>query len=181
MKAIKEFITTYEDIGFAFWFIIPGIMSIMIGYTSAQYAENSKTWPEAEGRILSVKLERNSSTGFKTPGGGHSSGHTSYKPVIKYEYYVNGVKYESTNLSFGDNSYSDHTKAQNILNGYKTGQYVNVYYKPENPQVVVIDRGFNGIPISLIVGIGFIGVSVPLLIVAVINKLRKLNNVIRKK
>ncbi len=180
MKAIKEFITSYEDIGFTLWFIIPGILSIIIGYTSAQYAENSKDWPEAEGRILSVQLERNSTAGIKTPGGGHSSGHTSYKPVIKYEYYVNGVKYESTNLSFGNNSYSDHTEAKNILNGYKTGQYINVYYKPDNPKVVVLNRGFNGIPTSLIVGIGFIGVSIPLLIVAVINKLRNMISVIRK-
>ena len=174
MKAIIEFITSYEDIGLTLWFIIPGILGLLIGYTSAQYAEDSKTWPETEGRVISVKLQRNSSTGIKTPGGGHSSGHTSYKPVIKYEYYVKGIEYESTNISFGDSSFSDHRKAQNILNGFKPGQYVNVYYKPDNPRIVVLNRGSNGIPIPLIVGVSFTGLSVPLFIIAVFNKIKKL-------
>ncbi|HOS40743.1 MAG TPA: DUF3592 domain-containing protein [Spirochaetota bacterium] len=175
MKALLEFITSFDDIGVTLWFVIPGIIGLLIGFTSQQYAKDSKTWPETEGRIISVSIEKDSSTGLRTPGGGHSSGHTSYTPVIKYEYHVRGKKHVATNLSIGNASYSDQRKARKILEEFRVGQYVTVYYKPDNPEFAVLKRGSVGIPISLIIGASFTALSMPLFLIALCNRLKRVH------
>jgi hypothetical protein len=174
---IREFfqaIINYEDIGSTLWFVIPGVIGIMIGFSTMRYAENSNTWPVAEGKVISCDLRIDASTGIRTPGGGHSSGHTSYKPVIKYEYFIRGNRYESTNLSFGYTGFSDKRKAISILRKYTPGQYINVYYKPDNPAIAVLNKGPREVPIPFIVGVGFTALSLPLFIFAVFNKVKRL-------
>ncbi len=160
------------DFGMTFWLILPGLFSFAIGFTTMIYDEQSHAWPQTEGKIVSIAVETNSSTGTRTPGWGSSPGHTSHKPVVMYEYTVGGVRYTSSNLFFGDKSFSIMNDAVEIANRYRVGQRVRVYYKPDYPKTSAIETGKGGIPTSLIIGAAFLSIGLLFLVVAVVNRIR---------
>ena len=56
-------------------------------------------------------------------------GHTDFHVLVKYEYMVEGIKYESDKISFWRESFNSKRKAENAISNYPLGKNVTVYYK----------------------------------------------------
>ena len=83
---------------------------------------------KAEGIVLEKKIE-------KIKYGAHRGVSTTYEPKIKYQYEVDGQRYVCNNLTpVIQGSRGKHTWAQSVVEKFKIGQTIQVYYNPENPQ-----------------------------------------------
>lgn len=93
---------------------------------------------------------------IRTPSGDTKT-HLNYK--FKYRYWVNGKSYTSHRNSYkaggGD--------VAEIVNRLKKGDSVQVYYNPNTPSEVVVERGYSLLQIVWIaaglVGLGFCGLG----------------------
>lgn len=67
-----------------------------------------------------------------------------FEPVVEYEYIVDGHQYRGhyINLMFGTFPSYPHAHAKAIVQQYPAGTDVPVFYDPNNPQLVVLDRRF---------------------------------------
>ncbi len=89
--------------------------------------------------VLSKTIESHTST----DSDGHTS--TTYKPIVMYEYEVNGMKYKCGTVQPIDMS-SGHGWAQEIINKFTKGQKVEVFYDPEDPNSAFILKEYSFFP-----------------------------------
>lgn len=93
---------------------------------------NSKSWESTEGKITLSEIRTRSSSG--------TSNSIVYFPSVKYDYYINNIKYTGNRISLlVDIKLSDISYAEKILENYKVNQTVAVFYNPNNPQEAVLD------------------------------------------
>lgn len=65
-----------------------------------------------------------------------------YKPIIVYEYTINGIKYQSQNIKPNGYEYNlDKTHALLIKNKYPVGKTVDVIYENNNPEHSYLEYG----------------------------------------
>ena len=117
----------------------------------------SRNWPTVEGIVVSSEVARvrdsQDNIGF------------NYKPEVLYEYLVDGVKYSSNNIDFGQPSSSNSSYARKIVNRYPDGKKVIVYYKPSNPDVATLEPGlYISSFVILLFGLVFSGISLEFLV-----------------
>jgi len=134
-------------IGFIFAFI--GVIFLVIMFTTRKKAEAAKSWPTAQGTVLSSEL----SIHQDYDSDDHSSS-TSYQPVVQYSYSVMGNQYTGSKIAFGANQF-DRNTAQNMVNRYIAGNPVSVYYDPNDPAKAVLETQAAGSKVFMIVGIIF--------------------------
>jgi hypothetical protein len=107
-----------------------GLGLILIGAFDLHKASRAKTWPTAEGRILSSSLrERNDGEG------------TSYEVAILYEYFVNGRAHRSDVWRVRPGSSSFTKAATAAVERYPVGAAVTVYFNPEDPADAMLEPG----------------------------------------
>lgn len=59
-----------------------------------------------------------------------------YRPLISYQYNINGKKYTGNRISNYPNIFiKDKYEVMNILRNYEIGKHVDLYYKLDNPKV----------------------------------------------
>lgn len=128
-------------------FLAVGFGVFWKGSSDMEMAKKSETWPTVEGKILSSEVVRKTSS---SSNGGSS---TTYHAEVDYQYTVDGKKYFSDRVSFGQYGSSDRGHASGIVNIFSEGKKVPVYYDPEDPKTSVLDtRSGFGSWIMLIVG-----------------------------
>jgi hypothetical protein len=72
-----------------------------------------------------------------------------YRPIVRYDYVVDGVKYSGRTLglfALGDefgSIYSTESWADEVLSRYTVGQESVFYYNPRDPSICVLDRSVN--------------------------------------
>ena len=94
-------------------------------------ARNSSNWPTVLGSITKSELDADT-----------DSDGTTYSADIEYEYAVNGDAYLGEIVWFGDGySSSARHSHQDIVDRYPVGAQVNVYYKPDDPFIAVLEPG----------------------------------------
>ncbi|MFZ0548264.1 MAG: DUF3592 domain-containing protein [Candidatus Promineifilaceae bacterium] len=120
------------------------------GWTILQDAKASASWPTASGLVTSSEVSHSTD----------SDGNDSYSPEVDYQYQVDGQSIVNSQIKFGENSYGNRRKAEEIAGNYPVGQQVTVYYDPERPDKAVLEPGVTaGSYIVLGIGVFFILVS----------------------
>lgn len=106
----------------------------------AMQAHGARSWPVTHGEIPDSFVHRQVERRYRQRGRYWT--HVYWRPVVKYCYEVDGVPYYSRLISNVDNSvhYTYHT-AKRVVDKYKVGQVVDVYYSPSNVQNAVLEPG----------------------------------------
>jgi hypothetical protein len=118
--------------------IIPLLILGGVGYLiykrsqqSTAYRQSAQTWPSTSGVILSSAAQSYYS------GRSHS-----IRPVVIYQYEVNGRGYQSQTIKAGDQFMTVRIAGQafDTVNRYPVGSTVTVYYNPANPAESALER-----------------------------------------
>ena len=114
-------------------FIIIGAVALFFGCRNLLQANQSKTWPTAQGiiRDSSVEYQRGNKGG-------------TYVAKVMYEFTVNATTFHGNRVVFGDYNSGNSSLARNIVDRYPKGKTVAVYYNQKNPQVCVLEPGIKG-------------------------------------
>jgi hypothetical protein len=100
-----------------------GIYKIYKGY-------ESQNWPATEGKIIDSRL-----SGAKRTFG--------RRVFIKYEYFVKGSRYISSQISY-TLIIGDYSGSVEIIREYPKGKKVTVYYNPDNAMDAVLKTEISG-------------------------------------
>lgn len=135
--------------------------------------QSSGSWLEVEARVLESKLE------LKSDSDGDSA-----SIAIRYEYFVDGYRYESDRYSFSNTSRNFAIQPmRDIVAKYHDGKEVKVFVDPEDPAQAVVVRDLNSevvlgavfsLPFLLVGGIALIGCCVG-------GRLRRQNKALRER
>lgn len=103
-------------------------------------ARASASWSSVQGKALSAEVKEQVVTSGKS-----RSRQTWYRPTVEYEYLVNGVRYQSNRIAFGNVSSQNEEEAQRILDKIVKAGAVQVFYNPQNPKdAVLLNTGAPG-------------------------------------
>ena len=121
----------------------------------------SRGWPAVAGVVTSAKVGINDT---RMPG--QSSGAQqvtpTYYPDIIYTYSIGETRHEGYQVSFGEYADADRSIAEEILDRYREGAAVQVYYNPDRPGEAVLEPGLHGfpwlflIPAPIFLGLGYL-------------------------
>ncbi|HEX2854563.1 MAG TPA: DUF3592 domain-containing protein [Opitutaceae bacterium] len=92
----------------------------------------SRTFLPVGARILSSEV--------KTSSG---SDDTTHLAQVRYEFQVDGRRYEADRVRFGEMSNSDQSRARSVVRAHPAGSIRNAYYNPANPAEAVLYRGIS--------------------------------------
>lgn len=115
-----------------------GIASCYFGLRNLRLAQQSLSWPSVPGQITVSEIQ---SHNFGELGDAVDF------PVVRYSYSVRGVKYEGSRISYGDGDIRNLglAAATEIVDCYRKGEELSVYYNPDRPSdsVLMFDVGTN--------------------------------------
>jgi hypothetical protein len=120
------------------------------GFRARQKSKVSATWPTTTGKILTTDIVAHHSSGSS----GHGSGtRSSYEPVVKYSYSVDGKDFENTRIGFVESAGSKGS-AEKRVESFTSKQELVVHYNPDSPNEAVLDIKATGS--GMLFGIGII-------------------------
>lgn len=104
-------------------------------------SSQSRQWPSVEGTVLASRVDDT---------------HLEFmKPVLRYQYAVDGRSYVGFRVAFSGYGISRQSMAR-LVQPYSLGQQVRVFYDPGNPASAVLDnRGHSDWGYWLLFGLGF--------------------------
>lgn len=137
-------------------FLLVGLGLTYWGWNILQDARASESWPTADGVVIRSEVTRSTD----------AEGSDSYSPEITYAYTVNNEQLANKTIKFGENSYSNRRKAEEIANSYPVGRNVTVYYDPEKPDKSVLEPGVSA-GSYIVIGIGVFFILITLITVPV--------------
>lgn len=148
-------------------FMVAGGFTFRITYDQYKLSQKAKNWPATEGEILSSEVVTYLSESGKRK--------VMYGPRITFEYIVNGERYTSHTVTFGELDSSDPREAQRIVRKYPKKRKVTVYYDPKAPYIAVLEPGRigKGALVGLVLGVVFIAVGVLLTIGGIIGLIKR--------
>jgi hypothetical protein len=138
-----------------------GLAILALTISSLREAAAMKRWPVAVGRVLSSVVQE-----YKADAGtgnfGASRGRmVLYRPVVAYEYVVNGRHYkgdriaQSPGLNRGVPDF-----AQKVVDLYATGRQVEVRYNPAEPSESVLEaRVPKAWIVAFVIALGLLGLA----------------------
>jgi hypothetical protein len=113
--------------GFALW----------LGAGNVWHSYASRNWPRTAGKVVQSDTSEESSTDRKT-----KITSISYVANLAFEYEVDGKKYSTPNLYFGQTVGStDSSEAELRTLRYPAGAPVTVSYKPDDPATAAVKPG----------------------------------------
>jgi hypothetical protein len=131
-----------------------GLLMLLVYVSARMRLAASQNWPSVQGRIDESRVTRLTST---------SQGHTtsSYAPEVKYTYSVMGTAYQGSHIGFGVSMSGLHPNVEKVVARFPAGETRPVYYNPQKPAQVVLERRMENnvkaliVPIvCLLIGIG---------------------------
>ena len=108
------------------------VILLLIGTRLAISSRETVHWPTASATVIGAELSRSG-----------NRQRFSWVPVIAYEYEVEGRRYASTKIVAGDIG-SGRDQAHRLHKLYSVGTEVDVFYKPDQPAIAVLQPGQNG-------------------------------------
>ncbi|MGA2677811.1 MAG: DUF3592 domain-containing protein [Sedimentisphaerales bacterium] len=104
-----------------------GAYVLYFGCRDILRANQSRTWPTAQGVIQNSSIYRGSKG--------------AYWAKVMYDFTVNATAFNGNRVAFGDYGSSILSHAQGVVNRYPKGKAVIVYYDPKNPQACLLEPG----------------------------------------
>ncbi|MDF1755155.1 MAG: DUF3592 domain-containing protein [Verrucomicrobiales bacterium] len=122
---------------FPFLCLVGGIALIFWSVMEMMDAKASLKWPQTDGEIISSEVKK------RVRQNANQSGvrRMLYKPEITYEFEVDGNRYESEKIAFGDSSFFTKGPAAKIQSQYPVGKAVTVNVNPARPRQSVLEPG----------------------------------------
>jgi hypothetical protein len=117
-----------------------GLMMLVLMFSSLREAAAMKRWPVARGRVLSSKVEEYRTDAGSSNFGGPRARLTLYRPVVVYEYEVDGQRFrgdriaQSPGMNKGVPDF-----AQKVVQRYASGSAVDVRFNPKRPGESVLE------------------------------------------
>ncbi|NNF98209.1 MAG: DUF3137 domain-containing protein [Desulfobacteraceae bacterium] len=130
--------TGMEQLSGAILFTGIGIVIALSGYSAYKTGVESRTWPTVDGVIIKSEIEEQTST---TGEGANKKTEVKSYAKIAYEYRIDGQKFESKKISFSQTS----GNAKQVVDRYRKGTSVRVYYNPDKPKQAVLVAGNSGL------------------------------------
>ena len=107
-------------VAFVFTFVVPVIHIL-----------GAQSWPATPCKILGTSIKS------------HSGKHTTYSCEVNYTYTVGSGVYFSDRWSFANKGSGSYSSATATQASYPSGMATVCYVDPANPQVAVLNKGFN--------------------------------------
>ena len=114
-----------------FWTTITLSFDFFIG-AGIYNQTRAKQFETAQGKVLISKVESHS-----------DSDGTTYKPIVHYEYEVDGKRIKNDVIRFQMTSSND-PYAREFVKSHPVGKQIDVYYNPERAEESVLVRGVEG-------------------------------------
>ena len=112
-------------------FIIVGFLAFFFGARGAYRAYDSVNWLYVQGVVTSSSVheyEYDDSDGYD---------HEGYRAKVFYSYSLNEISYIGNRVAYG----ALDSEAYSIVHRYPVGKNINVYIKPSDPNVSVLEPG----------------------------------------
>ena len=104
------------------------------------FAASSKKWKEVTGTVLTAEIGEHNDGESRSP---------RYTAKVRYSYKISGATYESTNLTYANQS-GRQSDAIQLLIGVSPGRSISVYYDSRNPANSALVVGYsNGNLVSI--------------------------------
>jgi hypothetical protein len=107
---------------------------IMAGRMSIRRAADSEKWPVVQGVVLETSV-----------AAVREEGRQRFRPSVRYNYEVDGKRYEGSRLQWASEGFRKFTRARRLLDRYRTGNTVKVHYDPSRPATAVLLTGHAGV------------------------------------
>ncbi len=133
-------------------FLLVASSLMALGVWSIRRRRASARWPRVPGRILEARVA--SSESRSRDDNGFDQTHTVYRPVIRYEYQVQGVAQQSEQLDPGGVVWTGQAAAEAVVARYPAGKTVEVLQDPANPGNSFLESPAFGVGAIIIVAMG---------------------------
>jgi hypothetical protein len=115
--------------------VLVGLVLVLNGLRHRRQERASTAWPSVPGRLLSCEIKKQVvTTGEKNRR--HS--YTTYHPVVRYEYEVDGARHEGNRVAFVNVTRSSEAEAQQVVDQAGPGGALHVFYNPRKPKDAVL-------------------------------------------
>jgi hypothetical protein len=132
-----------------------GLAILALVVSSLREAAAMRRWPVATGRVLSSKVEAYKADAGAGNFGGPRGRLTLYRPVVTYEYEVDGRRFQGQRIaqSPGINR-GVPDDAQTVVARYSGGRTIDVHYNPVRPSECVLEpRMATGWVVGLVIAL----------------------------
>ena len=145
-------------------FLAAGIGLAAWGFMNLSTAMESKSWPTADGKIVSSKVVKK--TESYTDSNRRRKTRTLYEAQVRYDYKVGGRSLIGGRITMADSSSSSESRAKKISKRYPPGSACTVYYNPDKPEQAVLEAGIT-FGTLMLPGIGVLfalcGLAIPIM------------------
>ncbi len=138
------------DLIAAGFFLILGFGMLILTAPALVNALTAFTWPTTEGQIV-MSASAFEMVDRRIGGSARTTATPQHVGRITYEYSVAGITYTNERISTGFITYAnpEEQRVRDFLARYPQGATVTVYYKPNDPQMAVLERGLRVEPFFL--------------------------------
>ncbi len=131
------------------FFGLLGVLLVTNAFFQRRKLSSSNAWPIAAGQVIESQVRTLTDYDYV-----NQVSSTSYSPEVRYTYEVNGQPYLGRWITLGaQKTYSRATDAQAVVDRYPAGRQVTVYYHPQKPAEVVLERQTHNINRGLACGV----------------------------
>jgi hypothetical protein len=140
-----------------------GLLIIAIVVAALREAIAMKSWPVATGRILESRVEQyRESAGSSGTFSGSRARMTLYRPVVRYEYAVEGKRFHGDRIAQSpgwNRGAADFAEA--VAQRYPVASAVDVRYNPKRPNEAVLEpRVPRSWILALVIALALLGLAV---------------------
>ena len=104
-----------------------GICLVAFGARMRASTLKARNWPSTAGTIVDLNFNDAMDPSF-------DKNDSSYQVEVRYEYWVSGIRYESTRIAFGYTAGPNYKKQLALYNKLKADSSVTVRHNPQNPR-----------------------------------------------
>jgi len=117
-------------LGFGAIFVYLGLKIVADEIQTWRKAIASREWLSTVGRVINSEVHISYGR------------HATYYPRAKYSYTVAGQDYTGDRIVFAWRNFFDRQAAEKVVESYRPGQTVTVFYDPQQPQASTLDQKF---------------------------------------
>ncbi|NLE76914.1 MAG: DUF3592 domain-containing protein [Chloroflexi bacterium] len=137
-----------------------GLILALMGLLQRRRVQASAGWQSVEGQALKAEIRKKVVT---TGTGRDRSTSSYYSPDVKYQYVVDGVRYEADRVAFGPVMKSSEEEVRQLMEQAMPSGAPRVFYDPRKPQnAVLLNTEQSGATGYLVAGAVVIAVAVVL-------------------